>query len=100
VDKASGIYSIFYGLGCIIAIIVGNILVLYISTDETKKYPLSCDVMAIISILFGFVFFIANRVYKPLCSKPTKDEDPIFKVLVEKMKHPDEFQPLFGLAID
>ena len=29
VDKASGIYSIFYGIGCIIAIIFGNLIITY-----------------------------------------------------------------------
>jgi hypothetical protein len=27
VDKASGIYSIFYGFGCIFAVVLGNLLI-------------------------------------------------------------------------
>ena len=35
VDKASGIFCIFYGFGSLLAIVMGNFMVSYIRTDKT-----------------------------------------------------------------
>lgn len=73
VDKASGIYSLFFALGCILSVIVSKIL------DTKEDFPVTCDVIAFTSIGFSIIFFATNRVYQVICKKPEIDEDPIMK---------------------
>jgi hypothetical protein len=73
VDKASGIYSLFFALGCIIAVLIGKTL------DNKADFPITCDVIGFISIGFAIIFFVTNRVYEVICKKPERDEDPIMK---------------------
>lgn len=73
VDKASGIYSLFFALGCIFAVLIGKILV------HEENFPITCDVIGFISIGFAIIFFVTNRVYEVICRKPERDEDPIMK---------------------
>lgn len=62
VDKASGIYSIFYGIGCILSIIFGNLIITYVVTP-TNQMPIGCDVVSFLAIGFGILFFFTNKVY-------------------------------------
>ncbi len=97
VDKASGIYSLFFALGCIIAVLIAKIL------DHYKDFPVTCDVIGFISIGFAIIFFVSNRVYEVICKKPERDEDPIMKQLgneiLRKMSNFDG-QPKFGLDVE
>ena len=37
VDKASGIYSLFYGVGCVVQVIFGSLLITYVSENPASR---------------------------------------------------------------
>jgi len=51
-DKVSGIFGFFYAAGCIVGPILGGAL------TDVYSFRITCDIMAIGSITFAFVFFI------------------------------------------
>jgi MFS family permease len=71
-DKAAGIYSAFFSLGAIIAPIIGGIL------DDHVGYRSTNDIMAIISLVFFFIYLVTN----------TKPED--YKILPKKIEKEDK----------
>jgi RsiW-degrading membrane proteinase PrsW (M82 family) len=85
IDKAAGIYSVFYSLGCIFAVVFANILYLYVSKIQPDNFPITCDIIAFICLGFSLLFFGVNGVYRQLFSKPSKDIDPVYDEIIREV---------------
>ena len=105
IDRATGLFTMFTALGFVIAIIAGNLIVSYIKQgegEEGEKIPLTCDIIAILSLVVCLAFFVTNKVFYEFCRVPRRDADPIFNKIAEEMLNQlpeNEEQPEFGLDI-
>ena len=55
-DRASGLYNVSYGIGCMMAPIMGGIL------NQFYGYKTTCDIMAFSCLGFGIVYFFINVI--------------------------------------
>jgi len=61
-DKASGIYNVAYASGTIIAPNIGGILA------SAYGFRTMCDILALLSLTFSFIFLFANVGLKTFCN--------------------------------
>lgn len=70
-DKAAGIFNTAYALGQIIAPITGGYL------SMMTNFRFTCDVMAVCSLIYAFIFFIVIIVLPKCCCKKVITEPAI-----------------------
>ena len=81
IDKAAGLYSVFYSIGCIIAIFIGETLDREtVESEFMNEFGLTCDLLAIICIIYAGFFFVTNLKIREI-KRIEKDPDPIFEQL-------------------
>ena len=64
-DKAAGLYGSFYSIGMIISPILGSIVYEnFKAKDKTNAFNKTCDIFAIITLLYTIIYFLFNVLPK------------------------------------
>ena len=74
-DKCTGVFNLFYGVGCIIAPIFGGLL------TAARGFRFTCDVMAISSFVYAFLYL--GVITLPACLEKKRQQGD---------KHAEEFK--------
>jgi hypothetical protein len=91
IDKACGIYGVFFSLGNMLSVIVGDIIYYQIFN---LNFRTTCDAMSVLSIAFAVIFLFTNVGLNTFKEKPQKDQDPIYeKFIKEFMRKQSNVEP-------
>lgn len=79
-DKAAGLFNTSYAIGCIIAPILGGYL------NEIYGFKITCDIMAVSSLIFGVAYLIFRVILPCFLKKKPKVKEPSMVEANEKIQ--------------
>lgn len=64
-DKSAGLYGSFYSIGMIISPILGSLIYEnFKEQDQTNAFNKTCDVFALITLIYSVAYLIFNVLWK------------------------------------